>query len=111
MLQSSETLEDQLRSSGVQSDSLTGLANHRRRYSKVLHAEIHGGSSRTSREFSLILLDLDGLKGINDQFGHPYGRIGRSAGSGRFCEIAAVPSTPRRATEATSLPWCCLRRV
>jgi diguanylate cyclase (GGDEF)-like protein/PAS domain S-box-containing protein len=64
------TLEDQLRHQAL-SDSLTGLSNHRRLF-EVLHAEICR-SSRTSREFSLVLLDLDGLKGINDQFGHPTG--------------------------------------
>jgi diguanylate cyclase (GGDEF)-like protein/PAS domain S-box-containing protein len=61
------TLEDQLRHQ-ASSDSLTGLANHRRLF-EVLHAEI-SRSNRTSREFSLVLLDLDGLKEINDRFGH-----------------------------------------
>ncbi len=64
------TLEDQLRHQ-ASSDSLTGLANHRRLF-EVLHAEICR-SDRTSREFSLVLLDLDGLKEINDQLGHPTG--------------------------------------
>jgi diguanylate cyclase (GGDEF)-like protein/PAS domain S-box-containing protein len=64
------TLEDQLRRQAL-SDSLTGLSNHRRLF-EVLQAEICR-SSRTSREFSLILLDLDGLKEINDRFGHPTG--------------------------------------
>jgi diguanylate cyclase (GGDEF)-like protein/PAS domain S-box-containing protein len=61
------TLEDQLRHQ-ASSDSLTGLANHRRLF-EVLHAEICR-SKRTGREFSLLLLDLDGLKRINDHFGH-----------------------------------------
>lgn len=61
------TLEDQLRHQ-ASSDSLTGLANHRRLFEE-LHAEICR-SKRTGREFSLLLLDLDGLKRINDQFGH-----------------------------------------
>jgi diguanylate cyclase (GGDEF)-like protein/PAS domain S-box-containing protein len=61
------TLEDQLRHQ-ASSDSLTGLCNHRRLF-EVLHAEICR-SNRTGREFSLVLLDLDGLKEINDQFGH-----------------------------------------
>jgi len=61
------TLEDQLRHQ-ASSDSLTGLANHRRLF-EVLHAEICR-SNRTGREFSLVLLDLDGLKAINDQSGH-----------------------------------------
>ena len=61
------TLEDQLRLQ-ASTDSLTGLANHRRLF-EVLHAEICR-SQRTGREFSLVLLDLDGLKKTNDQFGH-----------------------------------------
>ena len=61
------TLEDHLRHQ-ADSDSLTGLANHRRLF-EVLQAEICR-SKRTGREFSLLLLDLDGLKKINDEFGH-----------------------------------------
>src|SRR5580692_7727185 len=56
-------LEDHLRHQ-ASSDSLTGLANHRRLF-EVLHAEICR-SKRTSREFSVLLLDLDGLKQVND---------------------------------------------
>jgi diguanylate cyclase (GGDEF)-like protein len=47
---------------------MTGLANHRRLF-EVLHAEICR-SQRTNHEFSLVLLDLDGLKEINDRYGH-----------------------------------------
>jgi len=64
------TLEDQLRHQ-ASSDSLTGLANYRRLF-EVLHAEICR-SKRTGRDFSLVLLDLDGLKKINDRFGHQAG--------------------------------------
>jgi diguanylate cyclase (GGDEF)-like protein len=72
-------LEDRLRHQ-ASSDSLTGLANHRGLF-EVLHAEICR-SQRTEREFSLVLLDLDGLKNINDRFGHLVGnralcRLGR----------------------------------
>jgi diguanylate cyclase (GGDEF)-like protein/PAS domain S-box-containing protein len=63
-------LEDHLRRQAL-SDSLTGLANHRKLF-EVLHAEICR-TKRTQREFSLILLDLDGLKAINDRFGHLVG--------------------------------------
>lgn len=64
------TIEDQLRHQ-ASSDSMTGLANHRRLF-EVLHAEICR-SKRTEREFSILLLDLDGLKKINDQHGHQIG--------------------------------------
>jgi diguanylate cyclase (GGDEF)-like protein len=60
-------LFDQVRSMAV-SDPLTGLANYRRLIS-VLEAELDR-SRRTQRAFSVVLLDMDGLKTINDQFGH-----------------------------------------
>jgi diguanylate cyclase (GGDEF)-like protein len=53
------------------SDPLTGLANYRHLID-VLEAEIER-SGRTGREFSVLLLDLDRLKSINDQFGHLVG--------------------------------------
>jgi len=52
-------------------DPLTGLANYRHLID-VLEAEIER-SGRTGREFSVLLLDLDRLKSINDQFGHLVG--------------------------------------
>jgi diguanylate cyclase (GGDEF)-like protein/PAS domain S-box-containing protein len=73
-------LEDHLRRQAL-SDSLTGLANHRRLF-EVLHAEICR-SKRTEREFSLLLLDLDGLKEINDRFGH-------LAGNRALCRLAHI---------------------
>jgi diguanylate cyclase (GGDEF)-like protein len=50
------------------SDSLTGLANHRRLF-EVLESEIQR-SRRTGRSFGVLLFDLDGLKKINDKYGH-----------------------------------------
>jgi diguanylate cyclase (GGDEF)-like protein len=60
-------LFEQVRSMAV-SDSLTGLANYRRLI-HVLESELDR-SNRTNRPFSVVLLDMDGLKAINDQFGH-----------------------------------------
>jgi diguanylate cyclase (GGDEF)-like protein/PAS domain S-box-containing protein len=74
------TLEEQLRHQ-ASSDSLTGLANHRRLF-EVLHSEICR-SKRTGREFSLLLLDLDGLKKINDRYGH-------MVGSRALCRLAQI---------------------
>ncbi len=53
------------------SDSLTGLANHRRMI-EVLESEIER-SRRTGRNFAVLLFDLDGLKKINDKYGHLVG--------------------------------------
>src|SRR6266446_1552452 len=73
-------LEERLRQEAF-SDSLTGLANHRRLF-EVLHAEI-SRSKRTERGFSVLLLDLDGLKEINDRFGH-------LTGDRALCRLARV---------------------
>ena len=60
-------LFEQVRTMAV-SDPLTGLANYRRLIS-VLEAELDR-SRRTQRPFSIVLLDMDGLKIINDHYGH-----------------------------------------
>ena len=53
------------------SDPLTGLANYRRLLD-VLEGETER-TNRTSRPFAVLLLDLDGLKKINDTYGHLVG--------------------------------------
>ena len=50
------------------SDPLTGLANHRRLF-EALESELQR-SRRTGRSFAVLLFDLDGLKKINDKYGH-----------------------------------------
>ncbi|HEY1469823.1 MAG TPA: sensor domain-containing diguanylate cyclase [Candidatus Acidoferrum sp.] len=86
------TVEDQLRHQ-ASSDSLTGLANHRRLF-EVLHAEICR-CKRTGREFTLVLLDLDGLKRINDQFGH-------AAGDRALCRLGQILRDCCRATDTAA---------
>jgi diguanylate cyclase (GGDEF)-like protein/PAS domain S-box-containing protein len=75
-------LESQLRQEAA-SDSLTGLANYKRLVD-VLKLEIKR-CERTGRQFALLLFDLDGLKRINDQYGHV-------TGSRALCRIADVLS-------------------
>lgn len=52
-------------------DPLTGLHN-RRQFNDLLHYEI-GRSERHQHEFSVLMLDLDDFKDINDSYGHPTG--------------------------------------
>ena len=85
-------LEDHLRRQ-ASSDSLTGLANHRRLL-ELLQAEI-GRSKRTEREFSLLLLDLDGLKEINDRFGH-------LTGDRALCRLAQTLTECRRSIDTAA---------
>jgi diguanylate cyclase (GGDEF)-like protein len=63
-------LFDQVRTLAV-SDSLTGLANYRRLIA-VIESELER-SRRSQRPFSIVLLDMDGLKIINDENGHLVG--------------------------------------
>lgn len=73
-------LEDHLRQQAAK-DALTGLANYRHLVETV-DGEIMR-SERTAREFALLFLDLDGLKQINDRFGH-------LVGSQALCRLADV---------------------
>jgi diguanylate cyclase (GGDEF)-like protein/PAS domain S-box-containing protein len=85
-------IEDHLRRQ-VLSDSLTGLANHGRLF-EVLHTEI-SRSKRTEREFSLLLLDLDGLKEVNDRFGH-------LTGDRALCRLAQILADCSRSVDTAA---------
>jgi len=74
-------------------DSLTGLVNYRRLV-EVLDGEIER-AKRTGRNFALVLFDLDGLKKINDQFGHP-------TGTRALCRVAAVLRAHSRAIDTSA---------
>lgn len=52
-------------------DPLTGLHN-RRYFNEMLGYEI-GRSERHTHEFSILMLDLDDFKDVNDTYGHPRG--------------------------------------
>jgi diguanylate cyclase (GGDEF)-like protein len=74
-------------------DHLTGLAN-RRRFERQLEREV-GRVQRFERPFSLLMLDIDSFKNLNDNFGHDAGddairRIGRALREGtRGIDLAA----------------------
>ena len=75
------------------SDPLTGLANYRRLLD-VLEAETDR-NDRNGRPFSVLLLDLDGLKKINDNFGH-------LVGSRAICRLADVLRIHCRAVDTAA---------
>jgi diguanylate cyclase (GGDEF)-like protein/PAS domain S-box-containing protein len=63
-------LEEELLNLSV-TDPLTGVYN-RRHFQRVLHREM-SRSDRYARPFSLIMLDIDHFKEVNDRFGHEAG--------------------------------------
>ncbi|MGB6200557.1 MAG: diguanylate cyclase [Candidatus Acidiferrales bacterium] len=73
-------LEENLRQQATR-DPLTGLANYRYLLG-VLDSEIRR-FNRTGREFAVLLFDLDGLKQVNDRYGH-------LTGSEALCRLADV---------------------
>jgi diguanylate cyclase (GGDEF)-like protein len=72
------------------SDPLTGLANFRRLVD-VVDAEIQR-SARSGRAFALLLFDLNGLKQINDKYGH-------LVGSRAICRFANMLRVHSRAID------------
>jgi len=72
--------EDHLRHLAA-TDALTGLANYRR-LSEILESEIKR-SERTARPFAVLLFDLNGMKRINDSYGH-------LAGNRALCRLADI---------------------
>jgi diguanylate cyclase (GGDEF)-like protein len=85
-------VEEQLRHLAV-SDPLTGIANYRRLLA-ALEEEI-GRSRRALDTFSVLLLDVDGLKRINDRHGH-------LAGGRALCRVAAAMRASCRSTDVAA---------
>ncbi len=73
-------------------DPLTGLANYRRLI-EVLKTEV-ARSSRTKRPFAVLFIDMNGLKKINDKYGH-------LVGSRALCRVA---ETLRRSCRTIDTP-------
>jgi diguanylate cyclase (GGDEF)-like protein/PAS domain S-box-containing protein len=64
--------EEQIRYQATH-DALTGLANYRE-FMDTLERELRR-AERSHHSFAVLLLDLDGLKRINDKFGHLTGNL------------------------------------
>ncbi len=82
-------LFDQVRRMAV-TDPLTGLANYRTLVN-ALQNEMER-SRRSGRPFAVVLFDLDGLKLVNDRFGH-------LIGSRAICRMASVLRMHCRSTD------------
>jgi diguanylate cyclase (GGDEF)-like protein len=67
-----KTANEQLREMAFR-DGLTGLYNHRY-FQDIMDNEL-SRSQRYKKSFSLMMLDLDHFKKINDEYGHPAGDI------------------------------------
>jgi diguanylate cyclase (GGDEF)-like protein len=75
----------------ARSDALTGLGN-RLAFNEALEREI-ARSRRTGAPVSILVLDLDGFKGINDRFGHPVGDQTLKAVATGMLSAVRVPDT------------------
>jgi len=74
-------------------DPLTGLANYRLLVERV--GEEIRRYGRTAKPFAVLLLDLDGLKKINDQYGHVVGSVA-------ICRVAEVLHLSCRETDTAA---------
>jgi len=74
-------------------DPLTGLANYRLLLERI-DAEVKR-YGRTNKPFSVLLLDLDGLKKINDEYGHLVGSLA-------ICRLAEVLHLSCRETDTAA---------
>jgi diguanylate cyclase (GGDEF)-like protein/PAS domain S-box-containing protein len=75
-------------------DGLTGLPN-RANFNRLLTEAIHS-AQRHERKFAVALLDLDGLKGVNDTMGHDAGDELLHAVGGRLEEMLRGDDTAAR---------------
>lgn len=71
-------------------DALTGLPN-RRAFEERLPTEL-ARAARSGKPLALVLLDLDGFKGVNDRLGHP-------AGDEVLCAVARILDASRTADD------------
>ena len=92
MLIQSTRLYEEVRSLAIK-DPLTRLGNYRF-LAEVIDREIHR-SMRTGRPFTILLVDVNGLKNINDHYGH-------ATGSQALCRVADILHAACRGTDTSA---------
>jgi diguanylate cyclase (GGDEF)-like protein len=85
--ESNRLLQDETRQ-----DALTGLPN-RRAMEEQAAAETRL-SERTGRPLALLMMDLDGFKGLNDTWGHPFGDHALRAVGDVLLRVAEAAGNP-----------------
>ena len=81
-------------------DPLTGFFNHRYLHERLAEEVVR--AVRTRRPLSVVMLDLDDFKLVNDSFGHVYGDRRPGPRRGAHPRRRCAPRTSPRATAATS---------
>ena len=84
----------------ARTDALTGCLNHAALHD-ALRREIER-CERTGHRLSLVMVDLDDFKRVNEEHGPPGRRRGAAAASATRCARPCGPTTSWRATAATS---------
>jgi diguanylate cyclase (GGDEF)-like protein len=83
-------------------DPLTGLANHRG-FHQALSRELER-AKRWNRRLSLVMLDVDNFKAVNDAHGHPYGdEVLRSIGKSLRIAVSGAGTAARVGGEEFAL--------
>ena len=98
-------LQDRLAALALR-DPLTGLAN-RRLLDELLDAEL-ARTQRSGVALAVAYIDLDGLKQVNDTYGHDAGDVVLCEAASRWWRSCAAP-TSWRASAATSSSSCTSR--
>jgi diguanylate cyclase (GGDEF)-like protein len=75
-------------------DHLTGLAN-RLLFERKMH-QVLGRPEGHNRPFGLLLMDLDGFKSVNDNYGHAVGDFLLKGVAGRLREVLRTADLPAR---------------
>jgi predicted signal transduction protein with EAL and GGDEF domain len=90
-------------------DHLTGLYNRRAMEDRLAHLDAF--ARRSGHPYAVVAIDADGLKRINDTFGHDVGDAAIREVGEALLVTARAPSMTASASAATSSSCSCRRRI